>query len=146
MKPADKQKDDPRLDSEVELKNLEPAYAINDEVPQQNLEQEMKEYVSAEPEEVNSKEADGPEEANSKEADEPIKEETPAVPQQKEENIGFKQMIKKIYSRQSKCEKFLVVLGCILSFINGAIMPTYALILGLTITAFDPSIEADIRD
>ena len=135
MKPADNPKDDLRIDSEVELKNLEPAYAINDEVPRQSLEQEMKEYMSAEPEEVNTKEAD-----------EAVKEETPGVPQQKEENIGFKKMIKKIYSRQSKCEKFLVVLGCILSFINGAIMPTYALILGLTITAFDPSIEADVRD
>ena len=70
MNPADKQKDDPKLDSEVELQNLEPAYAINDEVPPHNLEQEMKEYVSAEPEE-----------ANSKEADEPVKEETPAIPQ-----------------------------------------------------------------
>jgi hypothetical protein len=50
MKPADDPKDDPKIDSEVELKNLEPAYAINDEVPRQSLEQEMKEYIPAEPE------------------------------------------------------------------------------------------------
>ena len=58
---------------------------------------------------------------------------------------GFIPTFKKVYSLQSGCEKFLVMFGCFCSFCNGAILPTYALILGLSIQAFDPSLEEDER-
>ena len=47
--------------------------------------------------------------------------------------------ISKLYSRQSGCEKCMVILGLILSFINGIFITSYCLVIGYSIEVYDPS-------
>ena len=45
----------------------------------------------------------------------------------------------KLYSRSSKRDKVMVIIGAICSLLNGFFAPGYALVLGYTIYAFDPA-------
>ena len=56
-------------------------------------------------------------------------------PEPKPGKIG----IGKLYSRQSGCEKCMVILGLILSFISGVFIPSYCFVIGNAIGVYDPS-------
>ena len=69
------------------------------------------------------------------------KDQVAAVPK-KTEKVSFK----KIYSLQTDSQKCLVIGGCIFAFINGALLPNYAVILGLSTESFNPSLSEAERD
>ena len=53
---------------------------------------------------------------------------------------------KKIYSLQTGSEKCLIIFGLIAAFINGALLPTYAVVLGLSAEAFNPGFTEEERN
>ena len=69
---------------------------------------------------------------------EDVKDQVDAAPK-KPEKVSFK----KIYSLQTGSQKCLVIAGCIFAFINGALLPSYAVVLGLTTEAFNPGLSED---
>ena len=72
---------------------------------------------------------------------EDIKDQVDTAPK-KPEKVSFK----KIYSLQTGSQKCLVIAGCIFAFINGALLPNYAVILGLSTESFNPGLSEAERD